>query len=214
MNKRLGLLIGLIIVMLVLVACGGSTAVPTATPEPEPTAVPIQEEVVEEEPEVVETAVTNAVTVSDQELTADNTVTIDSVTADVAGWLVVHAQADGKPGPILGYAPVQAGDNSDVVVQIDPAGTTETLYAMLHVDAGTIGEYEFPGDDGPATDAAGSIVTPPFNLTGGLAADPIIMLAESSTLGSYLTDAAGMTLYTFSRDVPGTSNCYDQCAIA
>jgi len=219
MSKRMGLWIGLMLFGLVLVSCGGSAPASTATPEPEPvveepepTAVPTQE-VVQEEPEVVETAVTNAVTVSDQELSADNTVTIASVTADVPGWLVIHAQADGKPGPILGYAPVQAGDNSDVVVQIDPTGATETLYAMLHVDAGAEGEYEFPGADGPATDAEGNVVTPPFNLTGGLAGEPVLMLAENDTLGSYLTDAAGITLYTFARDVPGTSNCYDQCAL-
>lgn len=29
----------------------------------------------------------------------------------------------------------------------------------------------------------------------------------------YYTDADGMTLYIFDKDVPGTSNCYEQCAI-
>jgi predicted lipoprotein with Yx(FWY)xxD motif len=167
MKKKFLPLFGLIFLLLVLAACGGQTTTPTATPEPaqpesqpEPTAVPTEEPA--EEPE---TAVTNAVTVSDQELGEGNTVTIDTVTADVDGWLVIHAQADGKPGPILGHAPVKAGDNSSVVVEIDPTGATETLYAMLHVDAGTPGEYEFPGDDGPATDADGNVVTPPFTLT-------------------------------------------------
>lgn len=28
-----------------------------------------------------------------------------------------------------------------------------------------------------------------------------------------LTDASGMTLYTFDNDDPGVSNCYDQCAV-
>jgi predicted lipoprotein with Yx(FWY)xxD motif len=86
---------------------------------------------------------------------------------------------------------------------------------MLHVDAGTEGEFEFPdGEDGPATDADGNVVTPPFALTGGLAVAPTVLLAESDELGPYLTDAAGMALYTFARDVPGTSNCYDRCAVA
>ena len=30
--------------------------------------------------------------------------------------------------------------------------------------------------------------------------------------GPALTDAKGMTLYTFDRDAAGVSNCYDQCA--
>lgn len=28
-----------------------------------------------------------------------------------------------------------------------------------------------------------------------------------------LTDANGMTLYTFDKDAPGVSNCYDKCAV-
>ncbi len=28
-----------------------------------------------------------------------------------------------------------------------------------------------------------------------------------------LTDANGMTLYTFDKDAPGVSNCYDDCAV-
>lgn len=32
-------------------------------------------------------------------------------------------------------------------------------------------------------------------------------------LGSVLVDQNGMTLYTFDKDTPGTSNCYEQCAI-
>ncbi len=169
MNKRILTLIGLTLLLLALAACGGQAATPTPEPaqpaaQPEPTTEPTAEPEMEEEA-MAETAVTNAVAVADQTLGGDNTVAIDSVTADVDGWLVIHAQADGKPGPILGHAPVQAGDNSDVVVQIDPAGATDTLYAMLHVDAGTVGEYEFPGDDGPAVDADGNVVTPPFALT-------------------------------------------------
>ena len=194
MNKQFGLLVGLILLVLALVACGGQAPEPTATPEPEPVVTepePTAEPTAE--PEVMEeTAVTNAVTVSDQALSADNTVTIAGVTADVAGWLVIHAQADGAPGPILGYAPVQAGDNSDVVVEIDPAGVTETLYAMLHVDAGTAGEYEFPGDDGPAMDADGNVVTPSFAVTLAnavtaadqeLAADNTVTIAEVVSAG-------------------------------
>ncbi len=41
-----------------------------------------------------------------------------------------------------------------------------------------------------------------------------LRLAENEELGGFLTDAAGMTLYTFANDVPGTSNCYDRCATA
>lgn len=233
-NKKNLLIAGaMLIFVIILAACGGQE---TSTPTSEPTAVPAATEDVsgesaaeeetataeaeetsdQEAAEAEEEAVTtNAVMVEDQALGEDNTVTIASVTSDVAGWLVIHADSDGKPGPILGTTPVQAGGNSDVVVEIDPAGATETLFAMLHVDAGTAGEFEFPGGaDVPATDAEGKVVTPSFTLTGEMSAATALLLAESETLGAYLTDAAGMSLYTFAIDVPGTSNCYDACATA
>jgi len=157
----------------------------------------------------------NSVSVADQELGDTGTVTIAEIRSAGPGWMVIHAQADGKPGPILGAAPVATGINSEVVVEVDPIEVTETLYAMLHVDAGSEGEFEFPGgDDVPATDAEGNVVTPPFTITGGLPAASTVLLGESEELGPYLTDSAGMTLYTFAIDVPGTSNCYDRCAVA
>ena len=134
----------LLILLLMLAACGGQTATPTPVP-------PTQEPKIEKAQQTHEdenTAVTNAVTVSDQQLSENNTVTIDSVTADTDGWIVIHTQADGKPSPILGFAPVTAGENTAVTVQIDPEMATDTLYAMLHVDEGAAGEFEFP--DGPA----------------------------------------------------------------
>jgi len=157
----------------------------------------------------------NSVSVVDQELGDDGAVTIAEVASAGPGWMVIHAEADGKPGPILGTNPVGAGFNSDVIVLIDPAGATETMFAMLHVDAGEVGEFEFPGgDDIPALDNEGNIVTPSFAISGIQKPAVSLMLADSEELGSFLTDEAGMTLYTFANDVPGTSNCYDRCAVA
>lgn len=46
--------------------------------------------------------------------------------------------------------------------------------------------------------------------TAALAAPPI--LTGDSAKGPILTDAAGMTLYTFDKDQPDSSACYDACA--
>lgn len=43
---------------------------------------------------------------------------------------------------------------------------------------------------------------------------PLIGLGSSDSLGSFLVDSEGMTLYIFDRDTLGTSNCYDRCAEA
>ena len=79
----------------------------------------------------------------------DGAVTIAQATIGGPGWVVVHADADGKPGPVIGQAPLTEGVNTDVVVDIDADAATPILHAMLHVDEGEVGTYEFPGPDGP-----------------------------------------------------------------
>jgi predicted lipoprotein with Yx(FWY)xxD motif len=41
--------------------------------------------------------------------------------------------------------------------------------------------------------------------------DTTVSTAEDPELGTILTDPEGMTLYLFTNDEPGVSNCYDQC---
>jgi predicted lipoprotein with Yx(FWY)xxD motif len=41
---------------------------------------------------------------------------------------------------------------------------------------------------------------------------PIVLLGGNATLGKFLTDANGKTLYVFTKDNAGDSTCYDQCA--
>jgi len=40
------------------------------------------------------------------------------------------------------------------------------------------------------------------------------MIAKNPTLGAFLADDQGRTLYLFTKDTSGTSNCYDKCAQA
>jgi hypothetical protein len=91
----------------------------------------------------------DAVVVSDQ--SSDGlTVVVDSVTAAAPGWIVIHLDNNGAPGPVIGQSAVDAGENLDVEVELDPALDSDTaLWAMLHVDEGVAGEYEFPGPDVP-----------------------------------------------------------------
>jgi predicted lipoprotein with Yx(FWY)xxD motif len=41
-----------------------------------------------------------------------------------------------------------------------------------------------------------------------------VSLGQNDTLGSFLVDAKGMTLYLFTKDTPNTTVCYDKCAVA
>ena len=42
--------------------------------------------------------------------------------------------------------------------------------------------------------------------------DAVVNVSQNSTLGSFLVDSKGMTLYLFTKDTPNTSNCYGGCA--
>ncbi len=103
----------------------------------------------------------------------DSRVVIPLVVSDGPGWLVIHAEAGGKPGPVIGYSPVRDGTNTDVAVTVDTARAPEVLFAMLHTDAGQVGVYEFPGADAPVR-LDGAIVMTQFQVgqagaEGGLA---------------------------------------------
>jgi predicted lipoprotein with Yx(FWY)xxD motif len=51
--------------------------------------------------------------------------------------------------------------------------------------------------------------------TAAFAEDYVAGAVKSSEIGGkeVLTDANGMTLYTYDKDTAGVSNCYDKCAV-
>lgn len=61
------------------------------------------------------------------------------------------------------------------------------------------------------TTAAFMAAAIPFAYAGDYAGGAIKSM--ESAQGEILTDAKGMTLYTFDKDSAGTSNCYDDCAV-
>lgn len=109
-----------------------------------------------------------AVVANDQSSDGSSVIVADVVSKG-PGWIAIHNQQDGNLGPAIGHAQVNDGDNKDITVPIDPAQATPVLYAMLHVDAGTVGTYEFPGPDVPAM-LNGQMLAPEFHITQGGAA--------------------------------------------
>jgi hypothetical protein len=81
----------------------------------------------------------NAIAVRAQDAN-NGQVYVDSVTAAQTGWLLIHKDSNGKPGGVIGFAPVHQGVNTAITVDIrttDSTGednVTPTLWATLVTD--------------------------------------------------------------------------------
>src|SRR6478672_11983636 len=111
-------------------------------------------------------AVTGSLDASDQ--TSDGTqLKVSDVTINgAAGFIAIHQDANGAPGPVVGHVAIPEGDSKDVVVKLDSKVATGAFWPMLHLDAGQIGTYEFPGPDGPVKSGS-DIVMKKITLTVG-----------------------------------------------
>ena len=69
------------------------------------------------------------------------------VHADTNGWMVVHrTDADKKPGPVVGYAPLRMGQNIDVAAILqDSVAPGDMLMLMVHAEVGgtATGVFEY-----------------------------------------------------------------------
>ncbi len=164
--------------------------------------------------------VTGPATISASDQSGDGTtVSVASVSLPTDGFVVVHADGGGSPGPILGWSDLlPAGDNTDVVVELqEPLTESAIVYPMAHVDANGNGEYEFmPPDvtiDVPATTADGAVAVLRINydVTAGGDAESAGLQLTTTDLGEILVDAGGNTVYLFVPDSQGDSTCYDAC---
>ena len=84
------------------------------------------------------------------------TVTASKIMAEKNGWLVVHRTGDDmKPGPVVGHAPVKAGENNDVTaILTEDVASGDKLMLMLHGEDGGMetGIFEYTlgaKEDGP-----------------------------------------------------------------
>ena len=131
------------------------------------------------------TGVRSLITVRNQE-SDGSSVVVGEVVSRGPGWLVIRAQNGSQPGRVIGYTPVRNGVNTDLVVKIDPELATEVMYAGLHIDAGEIGTYEFPGPDEPKQ-VDGHLVSQSFTFSRAVAARLIPVMpvtGDQSTVAS------------------------------
>lgn len=66
----------------------------------------------------------------------------------------------------------------------------------------------------PSGEQVASIEQPTAAPTAAVGGAAKIMVAKNDTLGSFLVDDKGMTLYLYTKDTPNTTVCYDKCATA
>ena len=96
-----------------------------------------------------------SVTAADQSV-ANGVVSADMIMAGENGWLVVHrTDAEMKPGPVVGHAPLREGENIDVAAILTEAVQPgEMLMLMVHAETGgtQTGIFEYTlgaTEDGP-----------------------------------------------------------------
>jgi hypothetical protein len=87
---------------------------------------------------------------------ANGVVSAQRVAAAENGWLVVHrTDASMKPGPVVGHAPLRAGETLDVAaILTEPVAPGERLMLMVHAEQGgtETGIFEYTlgaKEDGP-----------------------------------------------------------------
>ncbi len=83
------------------------------------------------------------------------------------GWIALHSDLNGKPGPVKYFVAVPDGASSNVTIPTPDGIPTGAYWPMLHIDDKVIGTYEFPqvaGADLPAM-ANGMIVMKMITVT-------------------------------------------------
>lgn len=110
----------------------------------------------------------NRIVVGDQY--PGNVVNISSIQLAKGGWVVIHKDANGQPGAIIGQTYFEAGLNTGRVTLSEVTREGGTYYAMLHADDG---DKKFDAaKDLPLKDSNNSIIMQIFR-TSALAGSEI-----------------------------------------
>jgi hypothetical protein len=108
-----------------------------------------------------------SITAADQSLTDMGSIgkvlTVKLAVMDAPGWLAIHSDNAGKPGPVIATLLLHKGLNWNLHIPLDPTQAGSKVWPMLHYDTGEIGKYEFgtvEGADAPVIVKEQVIVVP------------------------------------------------------
>lgn len=106
-----------------------------------------------------------AIEASDQRTDGTDLIVNEASLVDSRGFVVVYRDSDGAPGKIVGYVAIPEGQSLEVRVPIFEDIESGTYWAVLHVDRGEVGEFEFPGPDLPVVRGEDTVLMVQFTLT-------------------------------------------------
>lgn len=150
-----------------------------------------------------------------------SSITIPSATlSGASGWVAVSESDEdsngdsenGEPGEIIGYAPLEEGENEDVSVSLDsPVSGSGELVVSIHEDAPADDDFTYPDGD-PTTETADgepATETVPYDLdtTSGEGSRNGELPDTSGALnpGPYLTLSAGIALLALGAGLHATT---------
>lgn len=137
-----------------LSACGSST--PAAAPTTTAPAASTTSAAASASASGATSAPMGTLTAADQSSDGKSVVvaSVDLQAGTQGGWIALHTDVGGKPGPVKYQVAVPAGMSTNVMIPTPGGITTGAYWPMLHVDDHVIGTYEFPqvsGADLPVT---------------------------------------------------------------
>ena len=177
-------------VALTLAACGGDDD-DTADTEPPATTTAATEPTTEP---ATEPPTAPAEIVAEDQGSVGTSIVVAEVDLPSAGFVAVHSDDDGSPGPVIGVSDLlPAGTTDDVTVRLDePLASDAVVHPMVHIDTNENGIYEFgtvSGVDGPGVTAEGDVAV--TSATIGVArSDPADSVGDTTGNG---TEPAGTT---------------------
>ena len=110
-----------------------------------------------------------SLTVADQKLAVDK-ISVASLFLDKIGFVVIHADASGTPGAVIGTSQAISGEITSLQVPVDPTLVGTKVYAMLHYDNGD-GVYTSVDEAQPVR-ADGAIVVKTINIINTMPGTP------------------------------------------
>ncbi len=120
------------------------------------------------------------------------------------GWPLYYYAKDKAAGDVTGQ------DVGGVWFVVSPAGDKVEFAAAATEAAPTSAKASATASESGYGSTGAATATPAASSSGATT----VSLGKNDTLGSFLVDAKGMTLYLFTKDTPNTSVCYDKCATA